>query len=221
MIRSTGLDALRGLAVWWMVIFHAAYDLKMFGHISINTKEGFWYVFPRIIVFLFLWCVGAALQITHGDGVKPHYWRRLGKLLSLAAVISFATWLTFPQNWIYFGTLHCIAAATLLALPFLRYPAWRLPVMLVIMIAQYGLNYGVAWTAQFFPRNSLDFIPVYPWFWVVLLGMLTGRAVLHRLPQQFPAQEVFVWPGLQALKIYLLHQPVIYGTLLLWRALSN
>lgn len=221
MIRYTGLDALRGLAVWFMVIFHTTYDLKIFGHVDINTREGFWYYFPRLIVFIFLWCVGASLQITHGAGLKPSYWPRLAKLVALAAVISFATWLAFPNQWIYFGTLHCIAGTTLLALPFLRYPAWRLPVMLAIMVAQYGFNYGVAWVSQFFPRNSLDFIPVYPWFWVVLLGMLTGRTVLHRLPQRFPAQQIFVWPGLHALKIYLLHQPLIYGVLLLWRALSN
>jgi uncharacterized membrane protein len=203
-----------------MVIFHGAYDLKIFGLLNIDTAQGFWWFFPRLIVFLFLWCVGAGLQLAHANGPQPGYWRRLGKLLALAALISLATWLSFPKSWVYFGTLHCIAAATLLALPFLRWPVARAPFMVTILVAQFGLGYGVSWMAGFFPRNSLDFIPVYPWFWVVLLGMLTGPTLVPRIPR-FAGQALFIWPGRHSLSIYLLHQPLIYGLLTLWRAQSS
>jgi len=167
-----------------------------------------------LIVFLFLWCVGASLQLTHGDGVKwPSYWRRLGKLVGLAALISLVTYIFFPQGWVYFGTLHCIAAASFLALPFLLYPLLRLPALILILLGQYAWGYDIEWVAHFFPRYSMDFIPVYPWFWVTLLGMLTGPWVLKRLTPTEPWPKCLVWPGQAALKIYLLHQPIFYGVL--------
>lgn len=211
-IRYPVLDALRGLAVILMVIFHATYDLWLFGLTSADVRSGFWYALPRFIVFLFLWCVGAALQLTHQNGVKwKGYWQRLGKLVGLALIISIVTYFTFPKSWVYFGTLHCIAGVTFLALPFFFIPWARLPVMVLIMIGQYGLGYDIAWVGTHFPFYSMDFIPVYPWFWVTLLGMLTGPWVLHHLPRQFPGQQLFIWPGTHALKIYLIHQPVLYG----------
>lgn len=214
------LDALRGLAVILMVIFHLTYDMWLFNLTTVDVRQGFWYALPRFIVFLFLWCVGASLQITHGLDIHwPKYWRRLGKLVALAALISLVTYFTFPKSWIYFGTLHCIAGVTFFAIPFLLYPKARLPVLILILIAQYALGYDIAWVGTLFPRYSMDFIPVYPWFWVTLLGMITGPYLLPKLPQQFPLHKLFVWPGTHALKIYLIHQPLLYGICALWRML--
>jgi uncharacterized membrane protein len=56
----------------------------------------------------------------------------------------------------------------------------------------------------------MDFIPPYPWFWVTLLGMGTGRAVLSRWPEGLQL-NFFRFLGQQALPIYLLHQPLFYA----------
>lgn len=216
--RYRALDALRGLAVILMVIFHLTYDMWLFGLTTVNVRAGFWYALPRFIVFLFLWCVGASLQLSHGKGIKwPSYLRRLAKLTLLAVLISLVTYFTFPKSWIYFGTLHCIAGVTLLAIPFLYYPRARLPVLLAILVCQYALGYDIAWMGKLFPKYSMDFIPVYPWFWVTLLGMLSAEWVLPRLPRQFRGDGLLIWPGTHALKIYLLHQPLLYGACELWR----
>lgn len=218
--RFTALDAFRGLAVILMVIFHFTYDMWLFNLTSIEVRTGFWYALPRFIVFVFLWCVGASLQISHGQGIKwKKFGIRLGKLVALAVIISAVTYFTFPKSWIYFGTLHCIAGVTILAIPFLYYPKARLPVLALILLAQYGLGYDIAWVGTLFPRYSMDFIPVYPWFWVTLLGMISGNFILTRCPQKIPLQKFFVWPGVHALKIYLIHQPLLYGICALWRML--
>jgi uncharacterized membrane protein len=55
----------------------------------------------------------------------------------------------------------------------------------------------------------MDFIPAYPWFWVTLLGMITGPWVLAKWPAR--ANPPLEFLGKHALKIYLLHQPLFYG----------
>jgi uncharacterized membrane protein len=211
MNRYKGLDQLRGLAVILMIIFHFTYDHWLFGHNNLSFKEGFWFALPRIIVFLFLWCVGASLVIVHGTSIKwPSFNKRLIKLVVLALVISSVTYFLFPKNWIYFGTIHCIAAVSVLSLPFLKYPRARLPVLLLIVIAQYGLGFGISWVYSLTKHQSMDFIPIYPWFWVTLLGMITGPQILKIWPQKLEL-NLFKWAGQNALKIYLIHQPLFYG----------
>lgn len=215
--RHHGLDTLRGVAVLLMVIFHLVYDLWLFGYLSDHYKQGFWYALPRVIVFIFLWCVGASLELTHRKGVKwASFRQRLLKLGGLALLISLATYILFPKTWIYFGTIHCIATVSVLALPFFYFRWARLPVLVAILIAQYHLGYSIAWVGSHFPRHSMDFIPAYPWFWVTLLGMLTGPWLLSKWnPKSNPPLE---WAGRHALKIYLIHQPLFYSliSLMAW-----
>lgn len=208
--RYAGLDSLRGLAVFLMLIFHFAYDLWLFGHIQTPMNIGFWYALPRLIVFIFLWCVGASLEITHAKEIKwPSFWKRWFKLMGIALIISGVTYFTFPRSWIYFGTIHCIATVSLLALPFFFYRWARIPVFFAILMGQYLLNYDIVWMSRFIEHQSMDFIPAYPWFWVVLLGMMTGPWLLTRWqPAPNPILEFL---GRHALKIYLVHQALFYA----------
>jgi uncharacterized membrane protein len=209
--RYHGLDILRGLAVFLMLLFHFTYDLWLFNHVSDEFfRTPFWWGLPRFIVFVFFWCVGASLELVHGKGIRwPSFWRRWLKLLLLALIISGATYFTFPKSWIFMGTIHCIALVSILALPFLRWPMLRWPFLIIILIGQYLLSYDIAWVATFFPQQTMDFIPPYPWFWVVLLGLISGTWVLerwHARPHPF-----FEFLGRHALPIYLIHQALFYA----------
>lgn len=218
--RFIGLDSLRGLAVLLMLIFHFAYDLWLFGHIQTRMNIGFWYALPRFIVFVFLWCVGASLEITHGKKIKwPSFWKRWLKLMAIALIISLVTYFTFPKSWIYFGTIHCIATVSLLALPFFYFRWARIPALIAILIGQYALGYDIAWMSRFIEHQSMDFIPAYPWFWVVLVGMITGPWLLSRWrPAPNPALEIL---GRHALKIYLVHQALFYALFSLAKTLNG
>jgi uncharacterized membrane protein len=68
-MRAAYLDALRGLAVVWMIIFHTAYDLTLFRYLNLDFSDGFWFAFPRIIAGTFLFCVGISLN--YGHSPKP------------------------------------------------------------------------------------------------------------------------------------------------------
>ena len=214
-MRAGFLDSLRGIAVIWMVIFHTCYDMRMLGMIDWNFSQGFWFAFPRVIAFTFLFCVGMSLNYTHQLKIN---WKSLGKrslkLGGAALIISVSTYFMYPQQWIYFGTLHCILVGSILGALFVNQKALALGLMSLILILQYGLNYDIKWVSSILQRPSMDFIPIYPWFWAILLGILVGPYLSknrHVGAIQAPAALKFL--GTHSLKIYLLHQPIIFGTL--------
>lgn len=216
MNRFFFLDQLRGLAVVWMVIFHFTYDLKVLGFIQLDMSSGFWYAFPRVIAFTFLFCVGFSSYFVHKKAVRWDFVRKRSLVLGVSAlVISVSTYIMFPSQWIFLGTLHCIFLGSILVAPLVRYPRLSWGLMFVILFLQYVLDYDIKWVSSLFNRPSMDFIPIYPWFWAILLGLnlapyLSRRDYLNRF--KIPG---FHFLGTHSLKIYLLHQPLIFGILVL------
>lgn len=208
-------DNLRGLAVVWMIIFHTSYDMRMLNFLDWNFSEGFWYAFPRIIAFTFLFCVGASLNLTH----RPHIrWRSLGKrslkIGGAALFISVSTYFMFPTQWIYFGTLHCIFVGSILGALVVNHRPVAWVLLVLILFFQYVLHFDIHWLSGLLKRPSMDFIPIYPWFWAVLSGILIGPHLSKiKVVGEMPEIKWLSLPGRHSLKIYLLHQPIIFGVL--------
>lgn len=215
-MRAGYLDNLRGIAVIWMVIFHASYDLRMFHYVDWDFTSGFWYAFPRVIAFTFLFCVGISLNYTHGNGIKSEALKKRTLKLGVGALlVSIGTYLVFPAQWIFFGTLHCILTGSLLGAPLVNRRKLAGVLMLTILLLQYGLGYDIRWVSSILQKPSMDFIPIYPWFWAILLGLLAGP-YLSRIPliSRMPSIPFLAFLGQHSLKIYLVHQPVLFG--LIW-----
>ena len=215
-MRSKFIDGLRGMAVVWMIIFHAAWDLKTYNLVDLNFSEGFWFGFPRVIAFTFLFCVGASLNFSHIPRIN---WSSLGKrslkLGAAALIISLSTYFLFPKTWIYFGTLHCIFVGSILGALVVNHRRLALVLMLTIIFLQYGAGYDIKWVSSVLKKPSMDFIPIYPWFWAILLGMLIGPHLSKsKHLEMIPVPFFLKFLGTHSLKIYLIHQPLIYG--LLW-----
>ena len=72
----------------------------------------------------------------NGGGIR---WRsfliRLARIGGAALLITGATWFAFPQSYIFFGILHCIALSSVLALPFLFVPAPLVALAAALVIA--------------------------------------------------------------------------------------
>lgn len=214
-MRAGYLDSLRGLAVVWMVIFHTSYDMRMLGMVNWDFSSGFWYAFPRVIAFTFLFCVGASLNFAHTPKIN---WKSLGKrslkLGLAAAAVSIGTYVAFPQQWIYFGTLHCIFAGSILGALVVNHRRLSWFLLIAILVLQYGLNYDIRWVSSILQKPSMDFIPIYPWFWAILLGILVGPYLSKSKRLNLLHHPHFLkFLGTHSLKIYLIHQPVIFGTL--------
>jgi uncharacterized membrane protein len=67
-----------------------------------------------------------------------------------------------------------------------------------------------------------DYVPLLPWLGVMWWGMAAGSWVLHARPQWVQgalprAAAPLSWLGRWSLSWYMLHQPVLFGLLLLIR----
>ncbi len=213
------LDQLRGIAVVLMVIFHSCYDLNFFGFYDMNYPANpYWYALPRIIVFLFLICVGMGLYEAHVPQIKlKKFGIRFLKIAIWALVISLSTYFLFPDRWIYFGTLHCIAIASLVSLPFLRFPIWSALLGLVMVVSDFIFGFRLPWINLQHP--SMDYIPLFPWWGFTLIGIFIAFKAWHKI--KVPSLPPLEWLGKHAFAIYVIHQPVLYGLTYLLYHLSK
>ncbi len=232
--RIAAIDAFRGAAIAAMVVYHAAFDLSARSLIPVNVlRDPVWIVFARSIAGSFLLLVGVGLVLATRNGLKIRpYLRRLGLIAASAGLVSLVTWWVEPDAFVFFGILHQIALASVLALPFLGLPS---AVIAAVAVAVIALPYFYASPIFDWPPllwvglpatvpSTVDYVPVFPWFGVVLSGIIVGRMIVadfidSPLARWRPADRLgkaAVWAGRWSLAIYLIHQPILYG--LLWAA---
>lgn len=234
--RLSAIDLARGLALLAMAAYHALWDLGFLRLTPANhALSGPGRVAAHLIAGSFLALVGIGLVLANGAGIR---WRasllRLARIGGAALLITAATWIAFPDSYIFFGILHCIALSSLLALPFLRAPWWLTAACATLAIAAPSL--AAAWApggsildapallflglGREMPRTN-DYVPLFPWFGMVLAGLALARAGVPALrlsplglwrPTTRPARA-FSFAGRHSLAIYLVHQPILLGLL--------
>lgn len=232
------VDFLRGLAIVMMVIFHLAYDLDFFRIHEIDLSGGFWFYLARLTASLFLLLVGISLTLSHSRarlaGELSQYPARLLKrslwILSLATGITLVTYIVIGRGFILFGILHLITISILLAYPLL--PLGRMNALLglaAILLGLYiqQLDVDFLWLIWLglAPRDfvSLDYVPLFPWFGLVLIGMAGGGLLYRDLVRRFPLPDIsnclpargLIFLGRNSLAIYILHQPLLLGLIYL------
>lgn len=212
-----------------MAIYHFGWDLEFFGYMApATTAHGGWKLFARCIASSFLFLVGFSLVLAHGRAIR---WNAVGKrllqIVAAAAAISAVTYYMSPDNFIFFGILHQIALASVLGLLFLRLPAVVTLIVAAFVItaplyAQSDIfnRMWLAWIGlSTVPPRSNDYVPLFPWFGAVLLGIAAARIFerFNWLPMlsggiqpQF-LQKPLTFIGRHSLAFYLIHQPVLIG----------
>lgn len=232
-MRLDRIDALRGLAIVWMALFHFAFDLNHFG--LLVPKQNFyadplWTQQRTAIVSLFLFTAGLsqAVAIDAGQG-WPRFWRRWAQIAVGAVLVSAGSALMFPRSWISFGILHGIALmliATRLLAPLGR---WLWPLGLVfVLLPQWFAHpwFDTRWTnwVGLVTRKPVteDYAPLLPWLGVMCWGLAAGQWALARrrglLAGPLPrAAAPLAALGRWSLSFYLVHQPVLIGAILAWR----
>ncbi|WP_297443072.1 heparan-alpha-glucosaminide N-acetyltransferase [Sulfurimonas sp.] len=223
-MRYLQLDFIRGLAIIFMIIFHLSFDLNNFHFINIDiyhAKE--WHYYRMLIVSMFILCVGISLALVNENGIKiKKEFKRFIFLSFASLMITFASLITFAQSWIYFGVLHFITVASVLALAFVRYEWLSLIVgVLIVLLFNLGIInmhwlYNATSSILHLPYHTEDLVPLTPWFGVVLIGIFIGKKRLFLFPlQENKATNSIALLGKHSLLIYLAHQPLFFGSIAL------
>jgi len=142
-----------------------------------------------------------------------------------------------PESFVFFGILHEILVASVLALPFLRVPFWVTAIVAAAVIAAPQFL-----TSPFFdapvllplglaahPVETVDYVPLFPWFGVVLAGLAAGRLFVDlRLDERLAGWSpvgmfwrLLLRAGRWSLAVYLIHQPLLIGILYAVTALTG
>ena len=222
------VDIARGIAIALMFIYHFTFDLNYFGVVAFDFNNDLrWLSFRGLIVSLFTGLVGVGLVLGPGRGLD---WRRYGKRLlavgACAALASAGSYFMFPQTFIFFGILHFIFVASVFGLAFLRF-TW-----LNLILGAALIVFGATMKLAFFDQPAMqwigmmthkpyteDYVPLLPWFGVVLIGMfLARRAAAREWFEKYasveihnPVAKLLAFGGRYSLIIYMLHQPIFIG----------
>ncbi len=232
------IDITRACAIVLMFIYHFCFDLSNEGIVSFNFHHNsFWLIFRGIIVSSFLLLVGVSLAIASSRKLnRKRFVQRLLLLAVYSALVSVSSYVVFPKSWIFFGILHFILLASVLGLLFIKFYWLNALFGFSLIFAGYFLSFSVfdqsylQWIGLMTAKPiTEDYVPLIPWFGVVLLGMFLGKLLfvkqslavskrlIHWSSTQFMARS-FAFFGRHAIHVYMLHQPIFIGLIaaVLW-----
>ncbi len=227
--RSNFLDAYRGLGVLLMIVFHFCWDLRNFGFMEYSIYDPFWVYFRSLILTLFMTAIGWSTYLTFkkntlaestlSKGSYRAFWKRDAKLFFAAAVISLATYIATPDQWIFFGILHFIFVVSLITRPLAKWPLVSASIGAGI-VAAYHLTDLLVFPGAFvmitnylgLPQRTLDIVFPFPWIGVVLIGPLLGYLNCQKWPiPEHALSHILAFMGRYALPIYLVHQVFLFA----------
>lgn len=241
--RYERLDALRGLAIVWMTIFHFCFDLSYFGFIKQNFYTDPKWTWQRAaIVSFFLFCAGSGQAVAFAKGLDWSYFlKRWRQVVAGAVVVSIGSYFVFPNSFIYFGILHGIALM-LFILKFVAAWSYGLIVLGVLIISlqwvapmAHSLLPGLEvlnspwlnWIG-FVSRKPIteDYVPLIPWLGVLFIGYAVGQWILRNKASWFKGElrSNFSWLavlGKWSLSYYIIHQPVLFSIVYLLKYITG
>ena len=265
--RFWEIDALRGIAIIMMIIFHFLFTLNYFGLTSFQLYKGFLLFFQRITVSSFIMLAGVSLVLSYFNYYKinyiknnkkntkdnkkiksifdiyPKYLKRGLIIFACGLLITLATYVLIGRGFIVFGVLHSIGISIMIAPFFIRFKNLNLYLgIAIILIGLYFsffraphinpiinlilLSIGL-FTADFY---SFDYVPLFPWFGLVLIGIYLGKYFYPNGSRNFKIFKLeltgtknrsligstinslansLVYLGKKSLLIYLIHEPIL------------
>ena len=236
------LDAVRGVAILAMVVYHALYDVEDVFGVRLPLFEALSVLEPPF-AGAFILLAGMSCRFSHSNVRRGL--RVLAVAMIVTAVTALFSFFVAPGQTIVFGILHFMGVAILLYAGLGR-AADRIPPVCAagLWTVLFALTYSLPWSfsvglpglfslplpgwTQHVPLlfllgmpdagfRSADYFPLIPWMFLFLLGTVLGEPVReHKLPGWFYTARVPVLAaaGRNTLLIYVLHQPVIYLVLL-------
>lgn len=242
------VDAARGTAIALMFVYHFTFDLRYYNVVAIDfNNDPVWLGLRTLIVGLFLGVMGVSLHLATASGLNQRaFVRRLLQVMGCAALVSLSSYMMFPKSMIFFGILHFIAVASVLGLLFYRWFWMNLGVGVALIMLGLTIQHpwfdqpGWQWIGLMTHKPiTEDYVPLLPWFGVVLLGLFVGKWMFSSPPPPFIrlaelagltgqlSKNLVQWQGKtgfsrllafggrHSLPIYMLHQPIFFAVLYL------
>ena len=223
--RIWELDALRGICILFVVLFHLLYDLQGLLHFRLSDYPLIaWIMEYGGILFILLSGLCATLgRRSFRRGVLVF---ACGMVITLVTAAMVRLGMAGESLIIRFGVLHLLGVCMMLWPVFRKLPVWLLAVLGAAVICQGAYFDTIRVESHWlFPLGlryvgfaSSDYFPVFPFLGWFLLGAVLGRtayrnkqSLLPNFPSDAAPVRFFRRCGTHSLWIYLLHQPVIYG----------
>lgn len=235
--RYHGLDTLRGITLLSMITYHACWDL-----VYLCGKDWAWYrsewayLWQQSICWTFILLSGYCFSM----GRKP--WKRGLMAFGGGVLVSLVTVIAMPDAPAICGVLTLLGSATLLTVPLREVlermnPRLGLAASFSAFLLLRDINTGflgfegaqIAQLPEALYRSYLtaylgfppvgfvssDYFSLLPWLFLFWTGYFLYR--LHSGERKTGLRlPVITAMGRHSLLIYLLHQPVLYGALMLF-----
>lgn len=230
-MRYEKLDILRGMALIWMMFFHANYILEeVFQEMNFHISPFFWYILGRGVAITFIIVAGISLFLSTRNKnltrILRDSIRRFLLLASIAWWISLVTFTFFYEQRISFGIIHFFALASLLGLLFLRLKSVNIALWVVCIWLGYYFSTIPVQTYLLIPvwltpsnYFSADYYSICPWFgyyliWYGIAQWLQNQGWFDRFfSGSAPCMWWISYIGRHSLFVYVIHVPIIYGIL--------
>lgn len=231
--RIWELDALRGLFLLCMMVFHLIFDLTSFTSCSIRLPDWLYFI-QDYGGALFILLSGLCATLGSRSGRRGTIVFCCGLLITLVTAIGTKLGYLSDGLVVRFGILHLLGLCMLLYALFRRLPTvWLALLGAAFLLLGYYFSTLTIESGWLFPLgltnaqfSSGDYFPLLPHLGWFLLGVVLGRtlyrnrrSLLPRVPENLAPLRLLRFCGRYSLQLYLLHQPVFIGVLLLVTAL--
>ena len=217
-MRLEELDSLRATALVMMLVSNFVTDLNYFGIMEVEKGDQWWWL-ARTTAFLFVSISGISYFLAHKkqyDFLKT--FDRTKNLIFWAFAITIITYIFEPSAYVRFGVLHLLALASIVAFPLARRPVYALGLGAVLLLLPLSPNPNLVWLGlQETGTFAVDYFPLNPWLGIFFIFLaLSSQIYPDSKPLlNFKWPERWLWFGRNTLPIYVIHQPILIGLLIL------
>lgn len=227
MKRNYILDKFRGFTIISMVLFHLFYDISLY-------KDLAWY---NNFYINKIWQLSIAISFFIISGISSNFldWKKNLKrgiiIFLLGILISLLTYFFIPDQLIIFGVLNGLGLSMVLisfVQKYLKISNKLLPIFVLLFILTYNLaNQKILYlgiNSILYEKNlfilgfpsktfhSTDYFPIIPWFFAYISGYIIGKILIkNNFYNKYGRNSTLAKIGQNSLKIYILHQVIIYG----------
>lgn len=220
--RIWEVDALRFIAIILMLIYHLVFDLKEYLNIDVNYEEFHWYIIGISSAIIFMFTSGLS------SGLSKNPIKRGIQVLACGMLVTLVSFIFFKDMYIRFGILHFLGVCMIIS-PALR-KMDNLTLLLIglacVIAGIYTENitinipYLLPLGLKYKGFCSFDYYPLIPYLSVYILGILAYRNYYKERKSIFKKElySNFIRKiSEKSLFIYLIHQPIYYALILLYK----